>query len=491
MRGGTLVLGNSAALQNSTVSMTGGTLTFAAGSTSAVLGGLAGTSSLALATAAAEPVVLNAGGNGQSTTYSGVLSGPGGLVKQGTGALLLTASSSYGGPTAINAGLLKLQPPATGSIGIHFIGTSSSGSFTGTGGVVPMSHWNSESGYSFSGSTLANYYGGNSGATFSLVGATSDWKTGSTNELLNGYVSSSGSNSMTLTVNGIPYSRYSMYVYVGDSSVGNREEATINGTTYYYATEGGTLATFAAVSSTSSANYQLGNYIEVDGLAGTIQTVKTAGTTQPYSGLCDVEIVSTGPTSINVLPATTSLSISSGGTLDVNGNSQQVASLSDGMSGSRGIIINSNTTASVLTISPTGGSTTFSGTIQGGGTLGTLSLLMSGSGTQVLTGALNGPGRLTINSGTLVLSGTDSYSGGTFVNGGSLIVPNHTELADGSNLTVGNSARFAAPIVSAAPAQPVPEPSTLAALSVPRASAEASSEGGDGLGPNHLTCRLN
>ena len=106
--------------------------------------------------------------------------------------------------------------------------------------------------------------------------------------------------------------------------------------------------------------------------------------------------------------------------------------------GGGGSIINSNTAAaSVLTLSPTGGSTTFSGSIMGGGALGTISLVMSGSGTQVLAGSLLGPGSLTVNAGELILSGSDSYTGGTTVNAGTLVLASSTALADGTSLTVG------------------------------------------------------
>ncbi len=406
VNGGTLNLAHRLAVQNSTVNLAGGALTFAAGITSPVLGGLGGNGNSLLATAAAEPVTLNVGGNGQSTTYGGVFSGAGGLVKQGPGTLVLAAPSVYAGSTTVAGGMLQLQTIATGNIGIHFIGTSSDGPYTGTGGVVPMNNWNSESGYNFSGTTLANNSGANSGATFSISGAAGTWATGSTNELLNGYVATNGYNSMTLTVNGIPYSRYSLYVYVGDSSVGNQEEAAINGSTYYYATEGGTPVTYTAIANTSSASYQTGNYIEVDGLHGPSQTVTMQGTTQPYSGLCDVEIVNTAAAGgTNVLPATTRLSVASGGTLDVGGNSQQVVSLSDGTSGG-GNIINSSSTASTLTVSSSGGSTTFSGSIQGGGALGIISLVLTGSGIQNLAGNNTYTGPTTINGGKLLVTGS-------------------------------------------------------------------------------------
>ena len=108
---GTLNLAHPLAVQNSTVNVSSsGALSFAAANTSPILGGLAGAGNVVLATAAAEPVTLNVGNNGQNTTYSGNLSGPGSLIKQGAGALTLTASQSYNGPTVISGGLVKLQP---------------------------------------------------------------------------------------------------------------------------------------------------------------------------------------------------------------------------------------------------------------------------------------------------------------------------------------------------------------------------------------------
>jgi autotransporter-associated beta strand protein/parallel beta-helix repeat protein len=448
--GGTLNLAHPLAVQNSTVNLSpSGGLSFAAGNTSPTLGGLAGAGNVVLATAAAEPVTLNVGNNGQSATYSGNLSGGGGLTKQGSGTLTLTAPSTYNGPTVIAGGVLQLQSAAggapqssaAGAIGIHFIGGyNGATAFSGTGGVVPTSNWNNESGDAFNGTTLLNNSGNNSGATLSLNGATGVWGTGSPNQLLNGYVSVNSYNSMTLTVSNIPYACYSMYVYVGDSSVGDQEKATVNGTTYYYATEGGGPSAYTAITSTSPANYQSGNYVEVDGLTASSQTVKIAGSTQPVGGLCSVEIVNTAST-VNTLPATTALSIASGGTLDLGGVSQQVASLSDKTPGNGGSLINSNSAASVLTLSPSGGSTTFSGMIQGGGTLGIISLVMSGSGTQVFAGSNSYTGSTAVNAGTLQATSTAALPGYastgeiTVASGGMLAVS-----AGGSGWTSANIA---------------------------------------------------
>ncbi len=100
----------------------------------------------------------------------------------------------------------------------------------------------------------------------------------------------------------------------------------------------------------------------------------------------------------NLLPPTTALSVT-GGTLDLGGLSQQVASL-DGA----GNIINSNPdNTSVLTLNPASGSTTFSGVIGGAGKLG---LVKTGAGTQVLAGSNTYSGATTVDAGTLVLAAT-------------------------------------------------------------------------------------
>ena len=52
-------------------------------------------------------------------------------------------------------------------------------------------------------------------------------------------------------------------------------------------------------------------------------------------------------------------------------------------------------------MSPTGGTTTFSGSIKGGGALGTISLVKTGAGTQVLAGANTYTGGTTVEQGDL------------------------------------------------------------------------------------------
>jgi fibronectin-binding autotransporter adhesin len=132
--GGVLTLGHTAALQNSTLNTTGGSVAFSSIGM-ATLGGLKGTTPLSLQAAAAAPVALTVGGNGQSPTMMGDLSGAGSLIKTGTGTLTLGGTSTHSGGTTLTAGTLSVTGVHTGS-GLSVAGgtlTYASGSTTTVG----------------------------------------------------------------------------------------------------------------------------------------------------------------------------------------------------------------------------------------------------------------------------------------------------------------------------------------------------------------------
>jgi len=145
---GTLVLAGSSTYQGATAVnagrfQAGAANSFSAGSAFTVasgavldlnsfnqtVGSLAGAGAVALGSA-----TLTTGGDGTSTTFSGSISGSGGLTKSGAGTLVFTGSSGYTGATNINGGVLQVDGAITSSSAVN---VSVGGTLTGTGLVDP------------------------------------------------------------------------------------------------------------------------------------------------------------------------------------------------------------------------------------------------------------------------------------------------------------------------------------------------------------------
>ena len=130
--GGALALGSPLALQNSTLDTSGnGVLSFGT-LAAAAIGGLTGPGTLSLANASSGAVALSVGNNNASTTYSGTLDGLGNFTKIGSGALALSGSNTYTGPTTINQGKLVVDGCLTNSaVNVNGGTLGGTGSLTG------------------------------------------------------------------------------------------------------------------------------------------------------------------------------------------------------------------------------------------------------------------------------------------------------------------------------------------------------------------------
>jgi autotransporter-associated beta strand protein len=112
------------------------TYTIAAGATldfgnfNQTLGELSGGGNVTLGSA-----TLTVGGNNTDATFSGTISGTGGLTKAGTGTLALTGTESYSGATAVNNGTLEVDGTITGTSGVT---VNAGGTLSGTGIVDPL-----------------------------------------------------------------------------------------------------------------------------------------------------------------------------------------------------------------------------------------------------------------------------------------------------------------------------------------------------------------
>ena len=93
------------------------------------IGSLGGAGNVMLGSA-----ILTAGGNNANTTFSGAISGSGGLTKAGSGTLILSGSNGYTGVTNINGGTLEVDGAITSSSNVTVNG---GGKLTGSGTVDP------------------------------------------------------------------------------------------------------------------------------------------------------------------------------------------------------------------------------------------------------------------------------------------------------------------------------------------------------------------
>ncbi|MEO6846906.1 MAG: autotransporter-associated beta strand repeat-containing protein [Chthoniobacterales bacterium] len=121
---GAIQLSNANALQNSSINVgVANGLQFGLGIGTFNIGGLSGSFDLALSDIGSNTINLQIGGVSTSSSYSGNISGNGGITKVGSGNLTLSGNNGYTGATAINAGTVNFASNSLGNGGaIHFGG---------------------------------------------------------------------------------------------------------------------------------------------------------------------------------------------------------------------------------------------------------------------------------------------------------------------------------------------------------------------------------
>jgi len=422
---GTLQAANASALgKNSAVTVNGGSLDL---TTDLSIGSLAGAGNVTL-----NANTLTTGSNNSSTTYSGVLSGNGALIKQGTGTTTLSGTNTYTGGTTINDGAIRIG--AADNLG--------SGALTLDGGTLQTT----ASFTSSRGTTL-----GASGGSFNIDAGTTLRESGQITG--SGRLSKTGEG--TLTLSGT--NTYTGGTTINDGTI--RIGAADNLGSGALTLDGGTLQTTASFTSNrgttlgasgGSFNIDTGTTLSESGnISGSGRLSKTGEGTLTLSGTNTY----TGGTTIN----DGTLQIGNGGTSgtlgtgNVTNNSALVFNRSDDSSYT-GVISGTGTVtkdgAGTLTLS---GNNTYSGTttisdgtlqVGNGGTSGTLgtgnvtnnsALVFNRSDDSSYAGVISGTGTVTKDgAGTLTLSGTNTYSGGTTINAGTIRISANNNLGTGT-----------------------------------------------------------
>ena len=187
---------------------------------------------------------------------------------------------------------------------------------------------------------------------------------------------------------------YKVYVYFAQDATGRNLAGTIGATTYYGQTTVTTTtdnpvgSVFVSDTSTTAGTYMASNYMLFTGLTSSGFTFVETTEQGNGVGISGVEIVpnAANGTGANVLPVTTRrLTVAPGRKRRPWGRDPDGDVASRYAVGSSGTIQSSGGFG-LLTVSPTGGSTVFSGLIGGTGSLGNLGLVLSGSSLLNLAG---------------------------------------------------------------------------------------------------------
>ena len=475
--GGTLLVGPPLALQNTIVDMNSadsGSLSFNSLS-AATLGGLMGSRGINLGGAMVSVGALNL-----SSTYSGTLSGAGGLNKIGNGLLSLNGSSCYTGNTVISSGTLLLGGlPANAKI--MPVGDSITDGVAGTNAGYR--------GFLYSDLTAAGYN------SFQFIGNTNDnpgtlpsspvnqqyhngWSGQTTAFILNGVtpVASGGSGWLTTNNAGTLPSIITMMIGTNDDAQGvllatatsniaqiinkafsqdpgvrfllgectpRTDSTTLNAWLNTYNADLASIVTQDQALGDNIGLVDLNTNFPSNGLSGDGLHPNDTGYTwmaqQWYNA-----IIGSGVGGGTVLPSTSTVKLA-GGYLEIQ-NSQTIGPLS-GSSGTVNI-----ESSQILTVNSVL-NTTYTALISGGAS-GALTKV--GLGALTLGGTCTFGGPTTINAGELVITPATSLSGSVSVNSGGYlagkgtiplatvasgghIVPGAANPSEGSSLFVGST----------------------------------------------------
>ncbi|MEI6604310.1 MAG: autotransporter-associated beta strand repeat-containing protein [Verrucomicrobiota bacterium] len=426
---------------------------------------------------------LTTGGANSSTTYSGVISGAGSLVKTGSGGFTLANGNSFTGTTTIKSGsiilgVLNALPTATaltlgdgsthanGSLKLNGFSQTLAGLTTAGAGTTNSVVNGSATAVSLTlNIAVSSSFGGILGGGGTYENNFNLLKTGVGTLTLSGSNTFSGTTTISQgTLSAINLtnalgtgasavilgdaSNTGWLAYTGSSATfsrgftvnagGGEIDTTTAGQTLTLST--GNVAASGALTLGGSGNISITSNITGTGSLNKTGTgTLTLSGSNTYSGATNLKngtlVLAVNDTG---LKSTTTLTLgdatlNTNGVLKLDGHTQTLAGLSVAGSGTGNHLIGGNNALSTLTLN-IGASNTFAGILGGSGTNeNNLALIKTGSGTLTLSGANTHTGGTTVSAGILSIS-LDSNLGGT--SGG--VVLNGGTLSANSSFTIGS-----------------------------------------------------
>ena len=388
-----------------------------------------------------DPVITVATGN--TNTLSGDISGAGDIVLNGGGTLVLSGANTYvagttlcgtacgvaGGSSTLRVGVDTVGTP--GAITSSAIGTGTLTFDSGTlqaGGnftVANTAQINATGGTIDANGFTFTYSGDIADAPANVGGLTIRNSAGTTGVVVlsgnNSYSGPTNVDSGTLRAGSATgLSQNSAFaVNLGATLDLNGFNSTI-GSLADGAGGGGTVTNSSATAATLTAggdNTSTGFSGTIQDGAGVVALTKTGSGTMTlsgnnsYSGTTTVGAGTLAAGSTTGLSQNSAFTVVSGATLDLNGFSNSIGSLSD-VGGAGGTVTNNGTSNATLTTGGGNSTASFSGIVQDGAT-NTLALAKAGTG-------------------TMTLSGANTYSGGTVISAGVLQVTNDSSVGSGN-----------------------------------------------------------
>ncbi len=450
---GTLALGSGGSLADTTAVTVSSGATFQLTAAPETIGSFAGAGSISLGS-----YTLTAGGTDASTTFSGAITGAGGLGKTGSGTLTLTGANTYTGGTTVSGGILQgnttsLQGAITNNASVVFDQSGPgtyAGVMSGTGaftkdnvGSLTLSGQNT-----YTGATTIN------AGTLILGNATGTLHDSTALSIASGGTLELGAASETVGsfagAGSIVLGSYSLTA--GGTNASTSFSGGISGTGGLVKTGTGTLTLSGANSysggTTVSAGTLQGNTTSLQGnISNNASVVFDQSGSGTYSGIMSGTgslskqsagtLTLTGPNTYSggttvsgglLVGDTTSLQGAIVNNAAVTFDQASSGTYAGAMSGT-GSFTKANSGTLTLTGSNTysGGTTVSAGILQGsttslqGNITNNASVVFDQSGAGTYAGTMTGSGALTkLNSGTLTLTGSNTYSGGTTVSAGTL-----------------------------------------------------------------------